>query len=170
MTLVRSGARGAAAEDVFRGLYAEHYGAVYAYCARRLGSDDATDAAAEVFTVAWRRIWRVPSDEGALPWLYGVARNIVANHRRSRRRRQRLEARLATHPAPVWTEVPAGHDGVLASLRDDDCEILMLAAWEGLGSEDLGRALGCSASAASVRLHRARNRLSAAWDSAGGGR
>ncbi len=170
MTLVRSGARGAAAEDVFRGLYAEHYGAVYAYCVRRLGSDDAADATAEVFTVAWRRIWRVPSDAGALPWLYGVARNIVANHRRSRRRRERLEARLAGHPTAAWTELQGGLDGVLASLRDDDREILMLAAWEGLGSEDLGRALGCSAGTASVRLHRARNRLSASWDNAGGGR
>lgn len=169
MTVVRSGARGASAEDIFRGLFAEHYGAVFAYCARRLGGDDAADAAADVFTVAWRRIRRVPGKPKTLPWLYGVARNVVANHRRSRRRRERLDARLGAAAAYSWTDQPGGLDGVLASLGADDREILMLAAWEGLGPEDLGRTLGCSASAASVRLHRARNRLSAAWDSSGGG-
>ncbi len=169
MTVVRSGARSAFPEETFRGLFAQHYGPIHAYCARRIGRDDAADAASEVFAVAWGKIRRVPGEPKTLPWLYGVARNVVANHRRSRARRRRLDARMATLGEPGWTDQTGGLDAVLASLRDDDREVLMLVAWEGLGPEDLGRALGCSSSAASVRLHRARTRLSAAWDDVGGG-
>jgi len=170
MTIVRSGARGASPEETFRGLFSQHYGPVYAYCARRIGRDDAADAASDVFTVAWRKIRRVPMEPKTLPWLYGVAHNVVANHRRSRARKERLDARMARHGDRTWTDQPGGLDAVLTLLRDDDREILMLAAWEGLGPEDLGRALGCSRNAATVRLHRARTRLSAAWDDVGGGR
>jgi len=169
MTLVRSGARGASTEETFRGLFAQHYGAVFAYCVRRLGRDAAADAASDVFTVAWRKIRRVPGEPETLPWLYGVARNTVANHRRSRVRRARLEARTAAHADHPWTDLPGSVDAALAQVSDDDREVLMLVAWEGLGPGELGRALGCSANAATVRLHRARTRLSAAWDAVGGG-
>ncbi len=169
MTLVRSGARGASTEETFRGLFSQHYGAIHAYCARRLGTSDAADAASDVFTVCWRKIRRVPGEPETLPWLYGVARNVVANHRRSRLRRARLDARTAAHADHTWTDQPGGFDAVLAQMSDDDCEVLMLVAWEGLGPQELGRALGCSANAATVRLYRARTHLSAAWDAVGGG-
>jgi len=170
MTVVRSGARAASPEDVFRGMFSSHYSAVYAYCARRLGRDDASDAAADVFTVAWRKIRRVPAEPDTLPWLYGVARNVVRNHRRGRNRRDRLGAKAAaTIAEPVSDQQPSSIEPVLAALGDDDREILMLAAWEGLGPEELGRALRCSANAASTRLHRARARLSDVWDDVHGG-
>ncbi len=95
---------------------------------------------------------------------------MVANHRRSPVRRDRLDRRVAEHADYVWREEATGLDSVLAALRDDDREVLMLVAWEGLGPEDLGRALGCSSSTATVRLHRARTRLSATWDELGGSR
>ena len=169
MTLVRSGARGASPEETFRGLFAQHYGTVYGYCVRRIGRDDAADATSDVFAVAWRKIRRLPGEPETLPWLYGVARNVVANHRRSQARRTRLDARMATHADHTWTDQPAGLGAVLAQVSDDDREVLMLVAWEGLGPRELGRALGCSANAATVRLSRARTRLSDAWDAVGGG-
>jgi RNA polymerase sigma-70 factor (ECF subfamily) len=170
MTIVRSGARDASPEETFRGLFARHYGAVHAYCARRVGRDDASDAASEVFTVAWRRIRRVPGEPETLPWLYGVARNVVRNTRRGRNRRRRLDAKAAAQadPPPRFQH-PDSIEPVLERLRDDDREILLLAAWEGLGPEDLGAVLGISANAASVRLHRARTRLSELWNDADGG-
>lgn len=170
MTVVRSGARAASPEETFRGLFAQHYGPVFAYCARRIGRDDAADATSDVFTVAWRKIRRVPGEPKTLPWLYGVSRNVVANHRRSRVRRQRLDARMAADGGQSWTDQPQGLDQVLTSLSDADREVLMLVAWEGLGPDDLGQTLGCSPNAAAVRLHRARTRLSAAWNDFGGGR
>ena len=169
MTIVRSGARGSTPEETFRGVFARHYGAVHAYCSRRLGRDAAADAAADVFTVAWRRIRRVPNEPETLLWLYGVARRTVANHRRSLRRRRHLDARAAAHANPASFEQAEGVDWVLDELRENDREILMLAAWEGLGPEALGQVLGCTPNAASVRLHRARARLSAAWDELPGG-
>ena len=134
MTVVRTGARGATPEETFRGMFAQHYGSVYAYCARRLGRDDAADATSEVFAVCWRKIRRVPGEPKALPWLYGVARNVVANHRRSQARRTRLDARVAAQTEYVWRDEQHGLDSVLAELRDDDREVLMLVAWEDGGS------------------------------------
>lgn len=165
MTIVRSGARTASPEDRFRGLFSAHYGSVHSYCARRLGRQDAPDAAADVFAVAWRKIRRVPVEPESLPWLYAVARHVVANHRRATNRRHRLDARLyAVADGPTGYEHPDDMAAVLNALRPDDREVLMLAAWEGLGPEDLGAALGCSPGAATVRLHRARARLATAWD------
>jgi RNA polymerase sigma-70 factor (ECF subfamily) len=170
MIASRSGAPGVPLEEAFRGLFSRHYGAVFGYAARRVGWDDAGDAAAEVFAIAWKKIRSVPNEPGTLPWLYGVARRVVSNHRRSQQRRDRLHSRAASQPVPRVEDDPADLEAALASLSDDDREILMLAAWEGLSPAEMGSALGCSANAASVRLHRARGRLAAAWGDHGGGR
>lgn len=171
MGSVSSGSAALSPEETFRRLFHSHYGPVFAYAARRVGRDEAGDAAAEVFTVAWRKIRRIPAD-AELPWLYGVARRVIANERRSLRRRGRLQAKATTQFAPHRVEHdPTDLDGVLGSLPEADREVLMLAAWEGLDPSEMGRVLGCSANAAAVRLHRARARLSAAWnDHDGGGR
>ena len=44
---------------------------------------------AETFLTAWRRLEQVPTGS-ARPWLYRVARNTLANQRRSKRRRERV--------------------------------------------------------------------------------
>lgn len=159
-----------APESAFREVFGRHYGAVFGYAARRLGWDDAADATADVFTVVWRRIRSVPAEPETLPWLYGVARRVVANHTRTRTRRERLEAKALAEPVrrvePVTTDV----DAALSALRESDREVLMLVAWEGLGPKALAKALGCSQNAAVVRLHRARARLSAVMDEERGGR
>jgi hypothetical protein len=46
---------------------------------------------------AWRRIEAIPQGS-ELPWLYGVARNVVANQRRSFSRRLRLAVRVVSQP------------------------------------------------------------------------
>src|SRR5436189_5176285 len=63
-----------AAEARFRSVFC-HLGAVTAY-ARRRGSRDADGIAAEVMTIAWRRLADVPADDPR-PWLYATARNLV---------------------------------------------------------------------------------------------
>lgn len=156
-------------EERFRSLYSSHYPPVYGYAARRLGADEATDAAAEVFTVAWRKLSSVPEEPDTLPWLYGVARHVVANARRSQRRRDRLHARAAAAYRPSCPDPePFDAAAALEVLSDDDAELLRLAAWEGLGPEDLGAVLGCTANTAAVRLHRARRRLEDVLSEAGG--
>jgi RNA polymerase sigma factor (sigma-70 family) len=152
----------------FEALFREHYPAVRAYALRRSAPDSAQDAVAETFLVAWRRLDSVPEDP--LPWLYGVARRVLANQRRSDNRRRALGERLAAERAPGGAD-PAERlaevdavAGALARLRPDDREALMLSAWEGLDNAGAARASGCSRAAFAVRLHRARGRLAQALD------
>lgn len=150
-------------DDAFATLYRAHHAAVCRYVARRLGpvdDDTVRDVAAEVFTTAWRRRSVVPPEP--LPWLYGVARRVLANERRGSRRRQRLTDRLSAQPAPAPATVDVDRPVVLDALdrlSPADREVLALAAWEELGPADIAVVLRCSRSAASMRLHRARVRL-----------
>jgi RNA polymerase sigma-70 factor, ECF subfamily len=146
----------------FDRLFAAHFGAVRAYAWRR---DPATadDVAAETFLVAWRRLDDVPAEP--LPWLIGVARNVRLNALRGERRRAALDARLAgvAPPAPAEPDHPLSEDvrAALAALSGRDREVVLLAAWEGLDTAGIARALGCSRANASLRLFRARKRLAA---------
>jgi RNA polymerase sigma factor (sigma-70 family) len=162
MTVVGAADRPASPEARFNALFARHYPAVFGYAARRVGRDEAGDAAAEVFTVAWRRMGKVPEEPETLPWLYGVARKVVANQERSARRRLRLTTKAATGLAPAHEGPgPAALDveAALRHLAPADQEVLRLAAWEELPPAEMALVLGCSANAAAVRLHRARQRL-----------
>jgi DNA-directed RNA polymerase specialized sigma24 family protein len=76
-------------EERFRALFERHHPAIIAYFVRRIGSQDAVDAADDVFAVAWRRINKVPEEDETLRWLYGVAHNVLANRRRGERRSNR---------------------------------------------------------------------------------
>jgi RNA polymerase sigma-70 factor, ECF subfamily len=141
----------------FEQLFRANYGRVLAY-ARRRGSSDAEDVAAETFLIAWRRLDAVPRDE--LPWLLGVARRVVANQRRRSTTQQRVAA--VDKPA-VSAEFDGGLDPALTrallQLSQTDRELLTLVAWDGVTAAEAGRVLGMSSVGARVRLHRARRRL-----------
>lgn len=145
-------------EERFRGIFA-HLGAVTAYAARR-GSRDPEGVAAEVMTIAWRRLPVVPADD-PLPWLYGTARNVVYSEARARRRTAPAEAE-AIAPAPVLRRLDPELDQALRGLRDSDREALLLIAWEDLTPAQAAAALGITPTAFRVRLFRARKRLQAA--------
>jgi len=154
--------------DRFRRIYEAHYGAVSAYARRRLTDGDlAQDAVSETFLVAWRRLADVPTGSDTLPWLYGVARRVLANQRRGNLRRAELSSRIAREWLPD-RDVDAGvlfDDerrtvlSALVRLRSADQEILRLAVWEGLSHRQIGLVVGCSEATVAVRLHRARARL-----------
>ncbi|MER7004878.1 sigma-70 family RNA polymerase sigma factor [Dactylosporangium sp. NPDC000555] len=162
---------GARSEGWFADLYAAHHSQVVRYALRRLGDPDASlDLAQEVFIVAWRRRLDVPDRH--LPWLYGVARRLLANHWRARRAAPEIvtlavEGAQREHIAAASTGQAAGDrlDRVsvaLASLSDMDQEILRLIGWEELTVTEAAVVLGCRAATAAVRLHRARRRLAEA--------
>jgi len=120
---------------------------------------------AETFATLWRRFDRCPQGDELRLWLFGVARRVVANQRRSERRRSALGERLAAnvnHEA-LETAAPAEDTKALArafaSLSAPDRELLSLVAWEGLTREELAVALGTSRTVVRLRLHRARKRL-----------
>jgi RNA polymerase sigma factor (sigma-70 family) len=147
----------------FDALFTEHQRPVLAYAMRRTQTlADAEDVAAETFAIAWRKIEAVPAEE-PLPWLYAVARRVLANHRRGNGRRERLAALL--HVEDVATPMHAGEDrdgpafAALASLSPADQELLRLVAWEELGNQQIAAVLGITANAVAIRLHRARSRL-----------
>lgn len=151
----------------FEEIYDAYSGLILAFASQRVDDPhDAAEIVAETFTVAWRRIEDVPGGVQARPWLYGVARKVLANHHRSGRRRRRLHHRLASQSAGLVQDaaVPAAPDReavaeAFNALRESDRDILQLAGWEELGSEELAEVLGCTRGAARVRLHRARRRF-----------
>ena len=146
----------------FESLFLAHCPEVRSYARRRVGPDVADDVVADVFVVVWRRLEEVPKD--ALPWLLGCARRVIANQRRSTRRRDALVERLRTVGVSD-DEQPIGGSGelrrALATLSESDREVLMLIAWEGLRPAQAAMVVGCSERAFAMRLHRARRRLAA---------
>lgn len=147
-------------EDRFEELSAEVSAPLHRYVARRVPPADVDDVLADVGVVLWRRLAEVPPDP--LPWCYGVARHVVANHRRGDRRRLRLAARLRAEPAytPPDEEHPDVH-AALATLRELDRELVQLWAWEQLEPREIAAVTGLTANAVSIRLHRARQKLAA---------
>jgi RNA polymerase sigma factor (sigma-70 family) len=153
-------------EARFEELHRRAFRPLSAYALRRNSPDDAADVVADTLLVVWRRLADVPPPPDDLPWLYGVARRVLANQRRATERRSVLTERLAAELTPARRAVePAGDLArAMDALRDDQRELLRLAAWEGLTATQLGVALGCSANAAAIRLHRARAALRTALE------
>ena len=157
------------AEQRFAALYDEHHPAVLRYARRRVIDDVAADAAAEVFVVAWRRLSEVPDEP--LPWLYGVARKVLANQRRGAERALRLAERVAVSTAAIEPTLqrmvdPAERVTATLAIADafdrlsvEDREVLGLIVWEGLGAREAATVLDCSIAALTMRVTRARRRL-----------
>ncbi|MEU1166457.1 sigma factor, partial [Streptomyces sp. NPDC005921] len=97
-------------DEIFAAAYREYYWAVSRYVARRLDgrTSEVEEVVAEVFTVAWRRRADLPA--APLPWLYGVARNCLANAVRGYGRRRRLVDRLGNDETAHGRSVVAGPD------------------------------------------------------------
>ena len=84
----------------FEALFERYHGYVVAYAVRRAPGELVDDVVGETFLVAWRSLDRVPDDP--LPWLYGVARRVLANDRRGRRRRGFTNGRLSGPSGAVY--------------------------------------------------------------------
>ena len=146
-------------------LYEAHARAIHAYVLRRADRELADEVTARVFLIVWRRRRDVPED--ALPWLYGVARRVLAEERRGARRRRALGERLRGSAFEHQPELELPDRDLAHALRrlsESDREVLLLCYWEELDTAQLARAMGCSRAALAVRLHRARRRLRRALD------
>lgn len=153
-------------EPTFRALYAEHFDAVLGYALRRTDEpEDAADVVSETFLVAWRRLAHVPVGDETRPWLYGVARRVLANQRRGTLRRGNLGARLRDElrvvvPDPAsGVVVDADVRAALGRLSGRDQEVLQLHLWEGLEPREIAEVLGLTTVVVRPRLSRARARL-----------
>jgi RNA polymerase sigma factor (sigma-70 family) len=155
----------------FNALFASYSSDIVAYCSWRAASaSDAQDAVADVFLTAWRRLEQLPAGDAARIWLYATARRVIANQRRSSRRRAALQERLALEASSAPRE-HASDDReqthvrqALYALGPRDREVLLLAEWEGLSPAQIAAVLGCLTVTARGRLHRARRRFRAAFE------
>jgi RNA polymerase sigma-70 factor (ECF subfamily) len=155
--------------DIFRprfeAAFDAHHAHVLAFALRRVaGRATAEDVVSETFAVVWQKRDLIPNEP--LPWIYAIARRIVANQNRSETRRGRLRDRIfaagdATSAADIaWMhEERAAVIAAFASLSETDQEVLRLVAWDELSTADGAQVLDCTPAAFRVRLHRARRAL-----------
>ena len=156
----------------FGTIFDRHATVLHRYFVRRLGPDEAESMVGEVFRIAFEK--RSTYDllrPTARPWLYGIATNLLAKHRRGEARRIHAVARLAAHRVPpadladgvsgaidaaeLWPRVA---DAVTA-LPEPERDALVLHVWEGLSYEEVADALGVPVGTVRSRLHRARGRI-----------
>lgn len=169
-------ARSRAEPDAFTAVYDRHFAAIHRYVAGRLGPQVADDVAAETFLTAFRRRERFDSARGTVrPWLFGIATNLIAQHRRTETRRYRALARTGVEPVQgshedrVVDSVSAERlqprlARALAALSRKERDVVLLAALIELSHEEIAQALGIPYGTVASRLNRARRKLRAALD------
>jgi RNA polymerase sigma-70 factor (ECF subfamily) len=154
--------------QAFGELFDRHARQVMRFLARRIGQDEAGALTSEVFQVAFERRGVFSTDrDSALPWLYGIAANLLRNHRRSQSRRLAATARAAIEgEAAVSPEAALDARLVLPrlaeaieALPDGEREALLLFALEELGYADIAAAVGAPVGTVRSRINRARGRL-----------
>jgi RNA polymerase sigma factor (sigma-70 family) len=158
-------ARSRARPELLGLIYERHAGAVFRYLARRVGAAAAEDLLGDVFVaVVQARLRVLPHSSGsALPWLYGIAANVVRSHLRRRCATSLLDVDAGVDWDAVDDRLDAAASGTrlraaLAALSASEREVFLLVAWEGLTPAEAAEALGLSPVAARSRLHRARQR------------
>jgi RNA polymerase sigma-70 factor (ECF subfamily) len=143
---------------------------VRGYARRQVPDDQAEDVVAETFLVLWRRWADVAGSPDQLrAWVFGVARNKILRAHEQRGRLQRSVASVAAAEPTRPTEADpadrlAGDDRarqLLALLPPAEGEAMALTVWSGLTPGEAAEVLGCSLTALTSRLSRARARLAA---------
>lgn len=155
--------------EAFGVIYERHTDAVFRYLSRRVGTDVAEDLLGDVFAAAvTARLRAAPHASGsALPWLYGIAKNVLRTHLRGRVAPSNASAEYAMDWDAVDARVDASEqrEGLrvaLEALSPAERDVLLLVAWEQLTVSEAAEALDITAVAARSRLHRARARAAAA--------
>lgn len=156
----------------FGAIFDRHAAEIYRYCARRVGTESVDDAVADTFAIAYERRGRFdPSRPSALPWLYGIATNVLRRYRTAEARYRKLvrlggetpaegaaDRAVARVDADTAVRALAGElDRISRRQRD----VLYLYA-AGLTYADIATALDIPMGTVMSRLNRARTRLRAA--------
>jgi RNA polymerase sigma factor (sigma-70 family) len=172
LTEATSTARSSQEAVAYGRLWDDYAAAIYRFCFR--GTADAglaEELTSVVFLEAWRRRNDVSvASESRLPWLYGVATNVLRNQRRSRRRYRAALQRLSPPlEEPDFAEslierLDAERQmqtirSQLRKLPQLEQEVLSLCVWEGLTTGEVAIALDVPEATVRTRLHRARERL-----------
>jgi RNA polymerase sigma factor (sigma-70 family) len=159
--------------DDLAGMFDRHARELLRYCTRRIGAQLAEDVVAETFLVAYERRDRFDPDRGELlPWLYGIATNLLRRHRRTELRELREAARSSVvqderHDESAADRIDAQRSvarlsAVLAKLPQRQRDVLMLFAVAELEYAEIAAALGIPLGSVQSSLHRARVKVRAA--------
>ncbi len=164
----------------FAAIFDRHFPAVHRYLERRLGRDVADSLAGEVFRIAFERRASYRLDRPlALPWLYGIAGNLLLKERRGRARGLRAVGRMQGLAVPGDVTFDVVDDRLdaasswprvreaLNEMPSDEREILLLVAWESLSYPEIADALAIPIGTVRSRLHRGRKRLRELIDAGG---
>jgi RNA polymerase sigma factor (sigma-70 family) len=155
----------------FAVLFGRHAPYIHRYLARRAGPQVAGDLVAETFLAAFAQRFRYdPGHPDARPWLYGIATNVVGQHRRDEARQYRIMQAVPAEPAvPGHAERVAADvtaqamrallAAALAGLAAGDRDVLLLIAWEQLTYQEVSQALAIPVGTVRSRLHRARTKV-----------
>src|SRR5918997_1782871 len=158
--------------SAFGELFDRHATTMFRYFVRRVGPPDADTLLGELFRIAFEKRAGFDTERAeARPWLYGIASNLLARHRRGEARRLAPTARLVNGPvrppdlpaggAPrleperLWAGVAAA----IATLPQGERDALLLYAWEGMPYGEIAAALDVPVGTVRSRLSRARGRL-----------
>jgi RNA polymerase sigma-70 factor (ECF subfamily) len=154
-------------------VFDRHFATIHRYLERRIGRDGADELAAEVFRIAFEQRLRFrPVHESALPWLYGLATNLMLKRWRGETRHARAVARLEVASQNGHGDELEGSDDritaraaraqildALAQLPAGDRDVVVLVAWEELTYEEVAAALDIPLGTVRSRLNRARRTL-----------
>lgn len=157
---------------VFGELFDRHATTMFRYFVRRVGPHQAESLLGELFRVAFERRSTFDRDRrDARPWLYGIAGNLLARHRREEARRLDATARLLTRTTAAGDAMADADDRLeasqrwhqvaeaLAGLPAGEREALLLFAWEEMSYDEVAAALDIPVGTVRSRLSRARHRI-----------
>jgi RNA polymerase sigma-70 factor, ECF subfamily len=151
--------------SAFAFIYDRHFERLHRYLHRRVGRDLADELAAETFAVAFARRTTCRSRESVLPWLHGIATNLLRRHRRAESRQLRAYSRSgidnwiaddAGETPPHGGPLDARLAGALAAMRPRERDALLLYALADLSYEEIAVALAVPLGTVRTWLHRAR--------------
>lgn len=156
---------------MFGELYDRHAGSVLRYAVSRLGPEVGEDVASQTFLTAFEQRERFDvSRSEALPWLLGIATNLLGKHRRTEVRAYAAQSRLGADVQGAADQVRADEvldaqraaaaiAGPLRQLSPGDRDVLLLFAWADLSYEQIADALHVPVGTVRSRLNRARRVL-----------
>ena len=163
-------------KDAFSTLFVRYHKRIYNYCYRSVGDwSRAEDLASIVFLEAWRRRDIELSTETVIPWLFGIATNVIRSARRSLRRYENALTHLPTEREAVdiseEIDYAAEKDeaartviDLLGKLSRRDREAFRLCAWEHFTCEEAAFILDVPVGTVKSRLFRARAKLSELYE------
>ena len=150
----------------FEPIFDRHFGAVHTYLHRRVGRDLADDLTAETFALAFERRASCRATSTVLPWLYGIATNLLRHRWRAESRQLRAYGRSGVDRWTTYEDEQADGSagspldarlaGALATMRPRERDALLLYALADLSYEEIASALEVPVGTVRTWLHRAR--------------